>query len=82
MDPDLSEFEEPINRGPICSVEQIRRDLAKAGEEQKLVNLDAALTSERILGTKIAGRLNAWGFKIRCETVQRHRRGACDCGNS
>lgn len=66
------------SRGPACSVGAILSEMDDATRAEWL----AALAHQRITATKIADRLTRDGWPVKAMTLQRHRRGDCQCPSS
>jgi hypothetical protein len=65
-------------KGPECSVAIAVRQMDKA----TVAKFEAAMANDNAPSTQIAKAVQDLGFQVRYEAVQRHRRGACRCGNA
>ena len=75
---DLSDFV-PTRRGPPCRLSPSALEASGLSDEQRS-KLSAAMESWLIQGTRIAAVVTEWGYRVPAETVNRHRRGVCQCG--
>jgi|GEM_PF-2135724 len=79
--PSLDELADPnyrVKKGPACGVALLLADLdAKTAE-----TLRRALANPHAGGTTIVAALRDMGHAVSHHTVQRHRRGDCQCGES
>jgi hypothetical protein len=64
-------------KGPECSVAIAMRQM----DEPTVKKFQAAMANDNAPSTQIAQAVQDLGFQVRYEAVQRHRRGACRCGN-
>jgi len=69
MSVDLSEFETPKG----CSLARM-----ELSDEQR-AKLDAAIARPDIMSPTIVRVLRTWGFETSKDTVNRHRKGECQC---
>lgn len=65
-------------RGPSCTLGQIRAELPP----DELAFLDEILADRSASASRIARALAKIGQPVRPQTVQRHRRGDCACGDA
>lgn len=73
----LADPQYTYRKGPECSVAIAVRQMDKA----TVAKFDAAMANDNAPSTQIAKALQDLGFQVRYEALQRHRRGACRCGN-
>jgi len=70
-----------VDRKPnlqVCGVTMLLRSLAKADA----ADLHAALADGNVASATIARALAALGHTLRSNTIRRHRRGECGCGQA
>lgn len=65
-------------RGPNCSVAVVMKQMPK----DILEKFQAAMDNHSAPGTEIAKAVQELGYLVRADAIQRHRRGACRCGNA
>lgn len=61
-----------------CSVALLLRTLPKA----EAADLRAAVADAAVTGAAISRALTAFGHRVTTNTVNRHRRGECGCGQA
>lgn len=66
-----------VRKGPPCTMSVILDDL-QGNDKEALV---AALNDTTVMHSTIYRVLTKNGFPVSLNTVQRHRRGECRCGN-
>jgi hypothetical protein len=74
---DLADPHYTYRKGPECSVAIAMRQM----DEPTVKKFQAAMANDNAPSTQIAQAVQDLGFQVRYEAVQRHRRGACRCGN-
>lgn len=67
-----------VKKGPTCSMELVIKVL----DDDDVLALVGALNNPQITGRAIAQALRIEGHNVRDATVQRHRRGLCQCGDA
>jgi len=76
----LAEVFEQINtaervRNQVCKIVTLRKKLDPDDQEF----LTGLLASDDVASTVIEDLLNAQGYDIKAQSIQRHRRGRCTC---
>ena len=74
---DLADPKYTYRKGPECSVAIAIKQMDQATVKK----FQAAMANDNAPSTQIAKAVQGLGFHVRYEAVQRHRRGACRCGN-
>jgi hypothetical protein len=81
MSPLLDNLADPhytYRKGPQCSIKLAMAQM----DEATIKKFKAAMANPAAPATQIAKAVQDLGYQVRYEAVQRHRRGACRCGQS
>ena len=73
----IAEESKPALKGPPCTVSIVLTQLDK----DDVAALQEALADPRVTGSAICRALEKEGHRVPPHSLNRHRRGICNCGN-